>query len=134
MIDPSLALQDALVARLKAAAGVTALVGTKVYDAVPPTAARPYVNVGKPQLLPDKSDCVDGVRAAFPIHGWADGPKSVQIKQLGAAMLAALDEAELAVSGHRVVFCEFEQVQYLDDPDPNVQHVVIVLIIETEPE
>jgi hypothetical protein len=135
MIDPTLAISDALVARLKADGGMNALVAGRVFDSVPANTQKPYANIGEAQLLPDKADCVDGTRMAFPVHGWANGPKSVEIKELGAAMLAALDEAEdvLTVQGHRIVSCEFEQVQYLKDPDPSIQHVVIVLIILTEP-
>jgi hypothetical protein len=46
----SLDLQKAVVARLKADAGVTALVGQRIYDRVPPDAVFPYVSLGRSKL------------------------------------------------------------------------------------
>jgi hypothetical protein len=133
MLDPSLPLHAAIVAQLRATESLVDLVGGSIFDAPPQNAARPYVSLGEPQVVPDKADCVDGARTAYPIHGWADGPDSVLIKQIGAALLAAIDEAALIVEGHRVISCEFEQVQYLNDPDPLTRHVVVIPNILTEP-
>lgn len=134
MSDPSLPMQAALVARLKSFSAVTSIVEQRVYDAVPANAVKPYINLGQPQVIPDKAECIDGAEVSYPIHGWAAGPASVQIKQLGAAVLAALDEYALAVSGHRVVVFELEQMQYLDDPDGLTKHFVAVFRALTEPE
>lgn len=134
MSDPSLPMQAALVARLKDVSSVTSIVGQRIYDAVPANATKPYINLGQPQIIPDKATCVDGAEVSYPVHGWSTGPASVQIKQLGAAVLSALDEYALTVSGHRVVVFELEQVQYLDDPDGITKHFVAVFRALTEPE
>lgn len=133
MSDPTLPLQAVLISTLKAHPGVQAEVADRVFDAIPSGAPKPYINLGKPEVLPDKYECVDGSEISWPIHGWAAGPPSVAIKRLGGAILAALDEVELAPVGHRVVVWELEQTIYLDDPDPTVQHVVVTFRGLTEP-
>lgn len=133
MIDPSLELQAAIVAALKGAAPVTALVGARVFDAVAPNSEKPYVSLGQPQVLPDRADCIDGAEVSYTIHGWAAGPQSVAIKRLGKAIAAAIDDNELTLTGHRTVLCELEQTQYLDDPDGLTKHVAVTIRFLTEP-
>ncbi len=131
LTDPSLELQRVFVAALKA--GTTGpLVGGKVYDSAPASATLPYVTLGAPQVLPDKADGIDGAETSFPVHGWAAGPQSAEIKRLGAAIAADLDEKTFAMTGHRVVMCQLEQIAYLDDPDGITRHVVVTLRVVTE--
>lgn len=132
MNDPSLELQDALIVVLRGNTPLAAIVGARSYDSVPPDANKPYVNLGQPQVLPDQADCVDGAETFFPIHGWATGPQSVVIKQLGKAIAGAVDGVELALQGHRTVLCEVDQIQYLDDPDVDTKHVVVSVRALTE--
>lgn len=139
MSDPTLALQAVIVAALKGNSAVQALVGTppatvRVYDAVPENAPRPYISIGQPDVLPDRASCLRGAEVTFPIHGWASGPQSVVIKQLGQAILAALDEVILAPTGHHVVVWQLEQMRYLDDPDPLIKHVFVSFRGLTEPQ
>lgn len=126
MIDPSDALHKALVARLNTT-------GFRVYDAPPEGAVLPYITLGQPQVLPDRNGCEPGARVAYPIDGWAVGPQSVEIKRLGAAIIAALHEHELVLEGHRTVLCELEQLNYLNDPDGITKHAAAVFQIVTEP-
>jgi hypothetical protein len=133
MIDPSLELNDAIINALKGDPAVAAAVGAKVYDSVPAATAKPYINLGQPQILPDKADCVDGAEVAYTIHGWADGPKSVVIKTVGKAIAGALDGTEFTLTGHRTVLSELEQIQYLDDPDGSTKHVAVTIRVLTEP-
>lgn len=134
MIDPSLGMQAAIIARLKMDSAVSSIVGSKVYDAIPESAKKPYLNLDQPQVLPDKATCLDGAEVSFPIHGWSNGPSSVEVKRLGASVVKALDEYELLVTGHRVVVFELEQLQYLDDPDGITKHFVATFRALTEPE
>lgn len=133
MSDPSLELQGALISKLKGSAAVIAIVADRVFDPIPASAVKPYVNLGQPQVLPDKADCVDGAEVSYTIHGWSVGPNSIQIKQLGKAIAGALDGAELTLTGHRTVLCELEQTQYLDDPDVLTKHVAVTIRVLTEP-
>lgn len=141
MNDPSGELQIAIVAALKAAPAVAGLVGVGIYDAVPDEAARktyagkawPYVSLGQPQVLPDKADCIDGADVAYTVHGWCEGPKSVEVKNLGGAIAAALDGVEFALPSHRTVNCKIEEIRYLDDPDPLTKHVAVTFRVLTDP-
>lgn len=135
MIDPSLAVAAAIISRLKAYAQVTDIVGQRVYDVVIPAAQLPYVTVDQPQVLPMRmgSGCEAGAEISILVHGWSNGPESVEVKQLGAALIAALDEHELVLTGHSTVLNELEQVIYLNDPDGIVKHAAVTFRILTEP-
>lgn len=136
MIDPSLELQRVIYNTLSGAAAVYAIVGEsppRIYDHVPEDAAKPYISFAPPQVLPDKADCIDGAETFFTVDGWSDGPGSVEIKQLGAAIAGALDLVEFVLTGHRTVVCELQQIQYLDDPDGITKHAAVVIRTLTEP-
>lgn len=134
MIDPTLEVQSAFVTTLKADADVAAIVAARVYDIPPPSPVKPYITIGEIQLLPNKADCLAGAELAVPVHGWSGTTSSVQVKQLGKAIIDALDDpAVLGLLGHRAVICELEQAQYLRDPDGITHHAVIVFHLLTEP-
>ena len=132
--DSSLPLQKAVVAALKADAGVAALVNGRVYDSVPNNAVKPYVSMGPFQVLPEDADCSEGVAVIMQVDAWASGPDSVQVKRLGAAIAKVLHQAELALDeGQRLVLMAIETIQYLRDPDNITAHGVITVRSLTEP-
>lgn len=133
MIDPTLPMQSAIVTTLKANAAVAAIVAARVYDVPPPSPQKPYVTIGDIQFLPDKADCIDGAEMAIPIDGWSGTQSSVQVKQLGDAIVRALDDKVLPIIGHRAVIFQIEQVQYLRDPDGVSHHAVVIFRALTEP-
>jgi hypothetical protein len=131
--DPSLELQKAIVAALKADPAVNAIVAGRVYDGVPANAVKPYVSFGPFQLLPEHADCLNGGEAIIQLDGWAAGPSTVQVKQLGAAIANALDFAPLALDlPQQLVELTVEQTQYLRDPDGITAHAVVTLHAFTE--
>jgi hypothetical protein len=131
--DPSLSLQKAIVATLKADAKIAAIVGGRVYDGVPVDAPLPYVSIGSFQLLPDSTACLAGGEAIIQLDGWAAGPATTQAKQLGGAIAYALDQAELALDGQHLVSLTVTETQYLRDPDGITAHAVVSLHAWTEP-
>ena len=132
--DPSLALQKAIVAALKADAGVNAIVAGRIYDAVPGSAVKPYISFGAFQLLPEHGDCLDGGEAFVTLDAWAAGPDTVQVKQLGTAVARALDMAPITLaSPQRLVEMSIEQTQYMRDPDGLTAHGIITVHAYTEP-
>jgi len=133
MIDPSLLVSAAIIDRLKSDAGVIAIVGQHVFDVVPSGVDTPYITLGQPQVLPDRTGCESGAEISIGINGWTTGPESVASRQLGAAIVASIDEYELVMTGHRTVLCELEQNQYLEDPDGITKHSVATFRILTEP-
>lgn len=125
MSDPALPLEAAIVAKLKADAGVTALAGTRVYDSPPVSPTFPYVTIGPTQVLPDKADCIDGTEVFQQIDVWSRTSGSPGAKRLGAAVVAALDDQDLTVAGYSAVVFELQDAQYLLDPDGLTHHGVV---------
>lgn len=125
MSDPSYALQIALMAALKVDDVLPAAVGGRVYDSVPPSATFPYVTLGDGQVLPDKAGCIDGVEVSLQVDVWSRAVGYGEAKQIGAAIVAALDDQSLAVDGFNVTVFELEAVRYLRDPDGRTRHGAI---------
>lgn len=125
MSDPSLELQTAIVTKLKADGGMNAVVGTRIYDNVPPTATFPYVSLGDSQVLPDKADCIDGTEIFFSIDGWSRDKRYPECKQISKAIVACLDDQQLTVNGYDAVVFELDSVNYLRDPDGITRHVAL---------
>lgn len=126
MSDPSLALQGAVVARLKADTMVAALIGPRVYDEVPASAIFPYIVVGDGQVVGDDDDCADVSEVTFQVHAWtrppdAGWPKS---KSIAAAVRTAM-KSPLTLPGFDVLLCEFAQIQFLRDPDGLTRHAMV---------
>lgn len=125
MSDPSLELQTAVVTKLKADSGVAAIVANRIYDFVPPDADFPYVSIADSQVLPDKADCIDGTEISFGIDGWSRSKTIPEVKQISKAIVAALDDKDLTVSGYAAVVFELQSISYLRDPDGLTRHVAI---------
>lgn len=133
MSDGSLALQGAIISALKANAGVTALVGMRIYDDVPASPTFPYLSMGTSQLLSDIADGYDGVDEVVTIDGWSRSVGQPEIKSIGASINSALSAAALTVTGFRLIEIISEQVQYLRDPDGITHHGVFVFKARLEP-
>lgn len=127
MSDPSLELQGALVAALKATGALPSVVGGRVYDAVPANAAFPYLSLGDCQVLPDKSGCIDGAEVYPQIDVWSRAVGYPEVKTIAKAVLLKLDDQPLVVAGFNVVVFEVQGVQYLRDPDGLTRHAAITL-------
>jgi Protein of unknown function (DUF3168) len=125
MSDPSLELQAAVVTALKANAGVVAVVGSRVYDNVPPSATFPYISLGDSQVLPDKADCIDGTEIFFNLDGWSRDTRFPECKTISKAVVAALDDQPLTVTGYTAVVFELDNINYLRDPDGITRHVAL---------
>ena len=125
MSDPSLELHAALISKLKADAGVSALVGARVYGGVPEGPTFPYISLGPVQVLPDKAECIDGTEVFYQIDGWARDPTVPKAKQLSKAIVAALDDQDIAVSNYAVIVAEISSINHLPDPDGITAHCVL---------
>lgn len=119
MIDPSSALQTAIYAAITATGILPAVVGNRVYDAVPQNAQTPYVSMGDCQVLPDKSGCIDGAECYPIIDVWSTYSGYKEAKTIAAAVVAALDDKPeaLMVAGFDVIVFELDTYQPLRDPD-----------------
>jgi hypothetical protein len=135
MSDPSLAIQGAFVARLKTNGVLPAVVGGRVLDRVPANTALPYVTVGETLVLPDKAECLNGSESFPVVHCYSDKPGYPEVKQIAADVIGALDEhLDLAISGHRLLVLELDDVRYRRDADGLTSIADITFRVVTEPE
>jgi hypothetical protein len=123
MSDPSLELQQALIQILRGNVGME--VGDKVFDEPQVNPLYPYVTLGPCQVLPDKADCIDGVKAYPVIDVWSQEKGFAEVKTIVKAVMALLDDHPMTLVGFTVVVFEFETVHYLRDPDGLTRHAAI---------
>jgi hypothetical protein len=100
-MSAELALQRAIVARLRADDALEAItgplaapgVGARVYDNVASGTATPYVSIRSIQTLDDGADCVDGQEIFIDLDAWSIKPGKVEASQMVGAVRTALHEA-----------------------------------------
>lgn len=125
MPDPSLALQGALVALLKADNAVSAIVGPRIYDAVPDKPTFPYLVVGDGQVVGDDNECDEASEVFVQIHAWSRAQGWPEVKQLAGAVRSAVRGASFVLPGFNVTLQEFVQALWLRDPDGQSRHAPI---------
>lgn len=100
MSHPIVALQSALVAALKADAGLT---GVGVFDAPVRGAVAPYLVVARHDLLPRDGDLAPGFEHRIAVHCWAADPSrkaALALAERVVAVAEGLTAAEVRVT-HR---------------------------------
>jgi hypothetical protein len=114
----ALALQKALVTRLKSYAGTSGLVGVRVYDEPPQKAQRPFIRIGGIVVTPLRSSCGDDATVTFGIEAHSR-PNSgrVEATRCAEAVVAALDGFALSVAGFTTVTMEFRTQTVGQDSD-----------------
>lgn len=125
MASPSLELQGAIVARLKASAGLTALIGGRVYDAVPSNALFPYVTVGEGDETSDDADCIDGFEISLDIDVWSRAVGFPEAKRISDEVRKALKSPDLTIPTNALVDFRHRQTRFLRDPDGLTSHAVM---------
>jgi hypothetical protein len=125
MSDVSLMLQAAVVAALKNDAAFIAAVSERLYDAVPAKSAVPYVTIRMDDTIEDGADCVEGSEIFFALHIWSRAVGWPEAANIAGIIRAALDEAELTVTDHRLVDLHLRSFRRLEDPDGITHHGVV---------
>ena len=106
------ALQAAVYARLRADAALTALVGSAVFDAVPPgTTTGTYVSLGPEDVLDASDKTGDGATHDFVISVITDEAGFATAKAVAAAVSDALVDAALGLSRGSLVGLWFVRAQ-----------------------
>lgn len=132
LTDPSFALQKAVVAALKGAAAVTAIVSSRVFDQVgrnpdgSPNVPFPYIALGDTQVLPETAECTDAATSYVTLHLWSRAVGFPEVKRLGAAVITALHDATLALESGGLQSLLLQSTHYLRDPDGLTSHAVLV--------
>jgi hypothetical protein len=102
--DDTLGVLDAVIAHLRADAGVAALVGSRVFDQPTPGGVFPYIAVGPVFGQPVEAHLLDGWECVMTLESWSRGFGGVEVRQIMAAVEAALNGAALSVAGRFFVY------------------------------
>lgn len=127
MADADLELQGAIIAALKAAPDVVALVGPRIYDTVPDNPVFPYVSYGPVDILADDADCIETQDVFIQIDTWSRAVGFPEVKRLNDAVRAALHQNDLALPVNALVLLQHRQTRTLRDPDGLTSHGAISL-------
>lgn len=121
-MTPTLELQRTIVAELKAAPALAALVADRVYDRPPQGVAFPYVSIGPFQQISDDADCLAAFEVFVDVHCWSRAYGSVECKQMTSAVVGALHEADLTLNGATLVEMRHRSTQEITDRDGETTH------------
>ena len=125
----ALSLQVGLVAALRADAGVSALVGSRIYDEPPESATRPYIRIGGIEPQPVRSACGGAARVAFGIEVYSRPITAgrVEATKIAEAVVSALDtnEAAVDVGDYTLVTLEWTTQTVARDED-GVSYLAII--------
>lgn len=116
--DSSLLLRQAIVAHLKADAGLLALVAADDVHGERSGANPnfPFTRYGVADVLPEKAQCWDGMRVAFPIHSFSKSPFTDEVHGINAALAAALDGTVLTLDDGGKAHVRWTGSTILPDP------------------
>lgn len=117
-------LQKAIKDKLDGAAGLTALVGTRIYDYVPQAETFPYVTFGDDTVLDWSTFGTLGEEATLTIHVWSRIRGRKETKSIQSQIDAALNRQALDITGYTAVACVREYQESFQDPDGITYHGV----------
>lgn len=124
--DSQFQLQRAIFTQLTTTAAVTAFVGTRVYDGKASSSTSfPYIIIGGSVAAPFDTKDADGMDQTVEIHTFSKYHGNKEARQIMGAVVDALDEQTLTVTGHDLVFLYFFGSNGpFGDPDPDIVHGV----------
>lgn len=125
MSEATLPLQAAVVAALKAYAPLTALVGAKIYDRVPPNTTPPYVCLSGWLEIEDGTDCSDASEIFFDAQAFSTDPGRPQAARIAAAIKAALHRLVPATAGWSETEILYRNTKYFSEADGITTRAVV---------
>lgn len=131
MSEPSLALQDAIHARLKATPAVTSLVpALNIMDAHGKRERDPCIILGEGQVVDEDFSFSRAVcRVYVDLHVWKRDPTFRGVKEIVGAIRRAMRPATSYVATADFAFGDvhISSVRYLRDPDGVHAHAVVTV-------
>lgn len=115
MADPTLELQGAIIARLKANAAVTALVGNRIADIPQSTWAKPYISIGPSNYVAELIDCIDGGEIMMQIDCWSESTTMKEIRDIADAVRRALRNWEPSLATNAIVTFDPWRTDFIRD-------------------
>lgn len=105
---PALALQQVIVATLRADPALAGLVSGRVYDEAPADVAFPYVRLGNVDPQADRIGCYTDDRIRFSIECYSRPPSGrVEAGRIGFSVRRALDGAQLDPAGYTLDWLDY---------------------------
>lgn len=123
-------LQQAIFAALSSNAAVKALVGNRIFDGVPETAALPYIVLGEAS---ETAAADAAISHTLSLHIWSRAGGTREVKQIAAAMRSCLDGAALALPGYALIDLRFASADYSRQSDGKTFRAVLRFTALTEP-
>lgn len=131
MAEIEIALQAAYVGRFKGHAGLSALVGSKIYDRVPQDGAQwPHIEIGEMQVIEDGATCQDhAAEVITTLHVYSDAQGRVEGRKIAAAVRTAILDwtPDLSSRGLACVEHNWTQSRDVSEADGKITHIVITL-------
>lgn len=130
-MDPTLELQVAIIARLKATPAVTAIVGQRVADIPKPEwASLPYISIGASNYQTDNFDCIVGGDIMIQIDCWSVATVLSEVCLLAGAVRAALRGWEPTLTTNALVTFDHWRTDYVRSPPINQASIRYTAIVE----
>jgi hypothetical protein len=126
-------LQQAIFAKLTGDAALVALLGgERVYDDVPTRAEFPYVTFAQTSERDWSTGSEDGAEHVLTLNVWSRGGGRKEAHEIIGAVRAALHDAALSLTGHRLVSLRHELSEARRDADGETWHGIVRLRAVTE--
>lgn len=116
MADPVLELQGTIIARLKAASPVTAIVGSRIAD-IPKAdwVGVPYVSIGPSNYQSENVTCIRGGEVMIQVDCVSVSGSMAEVRQTAKAVRDALHEWEPDLASAAVVTFDHWRTDYIRD-------------------
>jgi hypothetical protein len=131
-MNAAAALQKAMRTALLAHAPLTAMIGTKLFDAVPQGTAPPYVVFDRIETRDWSTKDSRGFEHIVTLHVWSAREGKREAYEIIAALDEALDNQALTLDGHRLVSLSSVFWTALRTPDGRHHHGIMRLRATTE--
>ena len=112
---------------------VSVLGGPKIYDETPPGAAFPYVTLGEARVADFSTGAEPAAEHLLTLHAWSRQGGHREAHVIAGALLNALDDAPLALAGHRLVNLRFSVADVRREADGRTYHALVRFRAVTEP-
>ncbi|NVO15473.1 MAG: DUF3168 domain-containing protein [Rhodoplanes sp.] len=134
MSTAAVALRSAVHSALAADEALVSLLGgARVYDAPPRHVAFPYVTLGEARVTDFSADEAPGEEHQLTLHAWSRQGGHREAHLIAGALLQALDDAPLTLSGHRLVNLRFSLADVRRESDGRTHHALVRFRAVTEP-
>lgn len=133
-IAASTALRASVRAALAADGALTGVLGgPRIYDEPPRSAVFPYVTLGEARIADFSAGGESGEEHQLTLHAWSRQGGHKQAHEIAGALLQALDDAPLTLSGHTLVNLRFSVADIRREADGRTYHALVRFRAVTEP-